>query len=199
MQSDKPSSTDSKKPRDSSQSLRNFLDDATAHLHTVLDQKIAPLLTGDERAYRNFLQRTALVLLPLEHALQAANVTSIVTDWPARRRSDALISDLRLLRVTVPDRQSFNVPGSEARLLGMLYVLEGTRPGAEHQLRTVSNHGSMLVKSATAYLAHGAGQPLWQSFLERLEKSRHAHAERDATLAGATLVFTMYDAAFSSI
>ncbi|HEX2583836.1 MAG TPA: biliverdin-producing heme oxygenase [Steroidobacteraceae bacterium] len=199
MQSDKPSTTDSKKSQTSSKSLRNFLDEATAHLRTALDQKIELLLTGDERAYREFLQRTALVILPLEHALEAADVTSVVTDWPARRRSDALIGDLRLLRVTVPERQSFNVPGSEARLLGMLYVLEGTRPGAEHLLRIVSNHGSVLIKHATAYLSHGAGESLWQSFLERLEGSHHAHAERDATLAGATLVLTMYDAAFSSI
>jgi len=196
MQSTDNPITDAKDP-DHLSSLRNFLRVATANLHTNLDRKIAPLLTGDERAYRHFLQRTALVLLPLEQALQVANVAGLLTDWPQRRRSDALISDLHSLQMNVPQAQTLVISGDEAQILGMLYVLEGSRLGAEHLLKIVSKSDSPTIRSATSYLAHGAGESLWQSFLMHLERSHHAQTHRDITLAGATLVFTMFSTAFS--
>jgi hypothetical protein len=78
-----------------------------------------------------------------------------------------------------------------------MYVLEGSRLGAQVLLQAVAGSSDAAVTAATAYLRHGAGRHLWQSFLALLatamaaksllmamsfanELSRSAHLQRRA-------------------
>jgi heme oxygenase len=178
-------------------SIRGFLRHSTAKLHAGLDAKVAPLLGRGEHEYIAFLQKTARALFPIEAALEAASVATIVSDWPARSRKNALAADLDSLAVPVPTWELPVLTGDEAQLFGILYVLEGSHLGSRELSRIATAHPSARVRSATRYLRHGAGLHLWQSFLTRLELSAATRHTPNAALAGAEMVFALFDASFT--
>jgi heme oxygenase len=160
--------------------LRYRLRDATAGAHARLDAQLGAFNLRRLSDYRRFLEISAAALLPLEAALVEAGVGRVFPDWPSRSRTRALLADLdRTGGVARP----LPVPGplDFAGILGTMYVLEGSRLGARLLLEDVRQSSDAVVTGATAYLAHGAGHPLWQSFVESLE--RHAASLDDDTRA----------------
>src|SRR5262249_52367099 len=144
---------------------------------------------NDVGDYRRFLQASAAALMPLEAALEAGGVARIFPDWPQRSRSDAIKADLD--RVDGAARPLCSAgPLDRNGVLGVMYVLEGSRLGAKFLLRGVANNP--LIAPATFYLSHGAGKPLWQTFLLHLESEPVTPDDEAEIVRGAHLAFAMF-------
>jgi heme oxygenase (biliverdin-IX-beta and delta-forming) len=171
--------------------IRDRLKQATAEAHRDLDARLGALGLGRLDGYRRFLEINAAALLPLEAALEAAGVAAIFTDWPWRSRRAAIAADLA--RVGGSLRRLENQPAlNRNAVFGTLYVLEGSRLGARYLLRTVALSANPVIASATAYLDHGSGQHLWQSFVHALEHAPFTHHDEADIIAGAHLAFSMF-------
>lgn len=178
--------------RDELLSLRNQLRNSTAELHARVDRHMGQLLQQADGGYAEFLLMSATAILPLEHALKAANVAEILPDWEERSRSTAILADLADLSLSAPAGRSIKDDQrltDEAYQFGMLYVLEGSRLGARVILRELQ--GSMP-PFPVRYLSHGQGQPMWQTFVRSLEASPAANQNRQLTISGATAAFNMF-------
>ena len=171
--------------------MRARLRDTTAEAHAALDHRLLALDLTTRAGYRRFLVANAAALLPIEHALEAAGVRGIVADWDERARSRAMLSDLALLDAE-PCPVSANAVLNRARILGALYVLEGSRLGAKYLARQVTRSTDPLVRAATAYLRHGEGRNLWASFLVLLEQENPSAAAEAEMIAGAQWAFSRF-------
>lgn len=174
--------------------LRERLRDATAESHGRLDARLAALDLTTLPGYRRFLEINAAALLPLESALGEAGVAEAFPDWPDRTRSRAILEDLAIVG---GDLLPLRPPGplDFGAMLGTIYVLEGSRLGAQHLVRIAERSPEPRVTEATTYLRHGAGHRLWRSFLATL--GHHAAALRDdtAAIAGARRAFALFERA----
>lgn len=172
--------------------LRERLRDATAAAHRELDAQLSSFDLAVFSGYRRFLQASAGALLPLEAALVEAGVTRMFPDWPERARSDAIVADLERLGREAHATVSVS-PMTPSGVLGTMYVLEGSRLGAKFLLKTVAGSADPRVGDATAYLGHGAGKRLWQSFLTRLASSDSC--DEDEAIAAARSAFAAFELA----
>lgn len=170
--------------------LRQRLRDATATAHRTLDAQLASFDLGTLSGYRRFLQASAAALLPLEAALEQAGIGTMFPDWLERARSTAIAADLKRLGSVVP-QAVFVPPLTRSGVLGTMYVLEGSRLGAKFLLTTVADAADPRIGEATAYLAHGAGTRLWQSFLDKLAGEETCD-EEDA-IAAARSAFAAFE------
>lgn len=160
--------------------LRESLRDATSEAHRELDAQLSAFDLTEFAGYRRFLCASAAALLPLEAALAEAGVADIFPDWTERSRAAVIEADLAGVGSAVPTTVAV-APLTRNGVLGTMYVLEGSRLGAKFLLRIVADAADLRVRQATAYLRHGAGKPLWQSFLARLSSERlTAHEETEA-------------------
>jgi len=148
--------------------LRSILKDATASQHAQLDDKLAAFNLQDVHGYCRFLEANAAALLPLEGALVAAGVQDTLVDWERHARTNAMLSDLQKIGGA---QLKLDPPTLDSRfaVLGTLYVLEGSRLGSAYLLKHVRSGADPRILGATAYLAHGSGQHLWNDFLDVLE------------------------------
>lgn len=177
---------------DVSGSMRALLRASTAGLHSVVDARFAPMLGSGEAGYRSFLLASAAAVFPLEQALLAADVGAILPDWAQRARTAALRADLADLGVVDVPVAPPPLLAGEARQLGALYVLEGSRLGAKLLLPELLARGSPRVRTATRYLRHGEGGRLWPSFLAHLESSEATRRCPDDAIAGARAAFALF-------
>ena len=152
--------------------LRRILKEATYADHARLDARLSAFNLRDLVGYCRFLEVNAAALLPLEGALVDAGVGELLPDWDHRARSGVLLRDLEAIGGT-PSVLDSPVLSGRFAVLGTLYVLEGSRLGAAYLLRHVRRASDPRILAATAYLAHGYGQDLWQNFLSVLD----AHAD----------------------
>ncbi|MBR0777517.1 biliverdin-producing heme oxygenase [Bradyrhizobium diazoefficiens] len=172
--------------------LRERLRDATSVAHRELDAQLSSFDLTILSGYRRFLQASAGALLPLEKALVEAGVARMFPDWPQRARSAAIAADLARLGAALP--RSVSVPRlTGSGVLGTMYVLEGSRLGAKFLLKTVADAADPRIGEATAYLAHGSGQRLWQSFLARL--AGEDRCDEDDAIDSARLAFAAFEQA----
>lgn len=174
--------------------IRQLLRTATADLHAAVDARFSADFDSDKAAYGHFLTALSGAVLPLEAAFEAAGVDRFLPDWPERRRAEPLRSDLVTLGLPVAVPRPVAPPRGEARLFGMLYVLEGSRLGGKLLLRRALANPDPQVRSATRYLRHGDGRDLWRPFLERLEASAAVASAPDAAVAGARDAFALFTA-----
>jgi heme oxygenase len=171
--------------------LRDRLKQVTGEAHHDLDGRLGALDLSTLDGYRRFLEISAAALLPLEAALEAAGVAAIFTDWPRRTRRAAIEADLA--RVGGFPRSLEKQPAlNRNAVFGTMYVLEGSRLGAKYLLRTVALSANPAVASATAYLGHGSGQHLWQSFLHVLQREPFAPGDEAEIIAGASWAFSTF-------
>jgi heme oxygenase (biliverdin-IX-beta and delta-forming) len=171
--------------------LRAKLRQSTAAAHRRLDAGFSAFDLTSLQGYRRFLEASAAALLPLETALDEGGIDALFPDWPQRSRRAAIISDLDRLDTTA--RPLCRVaPLERDGLLGVMYVLEGSRLGAKFLLRTIAERGDARIKAATDYLRHGADKPLWQDFVHRLEGEPVTAADEAAIIRGARGAFAMF-------
>ena len=150
------------------------------------------MLDAGEAGYRSFLLATAAAVFPLEQALLAAGVESLLPDWTRRTRAAALRADLTDLGITDVVLATAPPLAEAARMFGALYVLEGSRLGARLLVPDLLAGGSARIRVATRYLGHGEGHRLWQSFLAHLESSRPVRECPDEAIAGARMAFALF-------
>lgn len=173
-------------------SLRYRLRAATEAEHSLLDRRMSRMLQEQSGGYEKFLALMATVILPMESALNEAQVWNILPDWPQRTRSEALLADLAELDISAPDggRSCSHLPLSdEAYVHGVLYVLEGSRLGGRVILRGLEQAQR---RRPTHYLSHGHGSTFWQTFLVQLEGSHAARDNPEAAITGAKTTFSLF-------
>jgi heme oxygenase len=74
-----------------------------------------------------------------------------------------------------------------------MYVLEGSRLGAKFLLKTVAEAADTRLGEATAYLSHGMGKRLWQSFLAKL--ASEGACDEDEAIDFARIAFAAFEQA----
>ncbi|WP_375310545.1 biliverdin-producing heme oxygenase [Bradyrhizobium sp. A5] len=172
--------------------LRERLRDATAAAHRDLDAQLTSFDLAALSGYRRFLQASAGALLPLEAALVEAGVARMFPDWPERSRSAAIAADLGRLGSGAQSTVSVR-PLTRSGVLGTMYVLEGSRLGAKFLLKAVADAADPRIGEASAYLSHGAGQRLWQSFLAKL--GAEGACDEDDAIEAAGAAFRAFEQA----
>ena len=177
--------------------LRERLRAGTAPAHASLDRRLAALDLRRAPDYRAFLEASAAALLPLEAALVEAGVVDLFPDWALRTRRSAILDDLDRLGGQAQPLASPRRLTPDG-MLGTMYVLEGSRLGARVLLAHVVQSDDPAVRQATAYLCHGAGQPLWASFLATLAHEAPA-ADEIAVIEAAQQAFALFDMAVARI
>jgi len=173
-------------------SARQMLRASTADLHAAVDASFSGPFDSDRHAYVGFLTALGRAVPPLEAALEAGGVARLLPDWRDRRRAAALREDLDHLDVTGPAAPPVAPPRNDAEMLGMLYVLEGSRLGGTLLLRRALDNPDPAVRAATRYLGHGAGRDLWRGFVERLEASPAVAAAPQDAVLGARTAFGLF-------
>ncbi|WP_370057770.1 biliverdin-producing heme oxygenase [Bradyrhizobium yuanmingense] len=172
--------------------LRERLRDATSAAHRDLDAQLSAFDLTELSGYRRFLQASAGALLPLETALVEADVSRAFPDWPERSRSVAILADLERLGSAAPRLVSVP-PLTRSGVLGTMYVLEGSRLGAKFLLKMVADSANPRICEAVAYLSHGTGRRLWQSFLAKLAIDERW--DEDEAIAAAHIAFAAFEQA----
>jgi heme oxygenase len=170
--------------------LRNahrLLREATRDAHEALDALFTGFDLTSVEGYRRFIGAQADALLPAEAALDAANASAVVEDWPARRRGHLLAADRDALGLS--SRIVVDAPPVEAAAAtaGALYVLEGSRHGARH-LRKMVPSGS-----PTSFLDADHPSGNWAKILDRIDMILYDTNAVDAALASALQMFAMFD------
>jgi len=173
-------------------SLRHTLRAATSDAHARVDAAFSRLDLACPADYRRFLAAQAGALLPLEAALDRAGAEAVLPDWPARRRSAALLEDLR--RLGQPPGRPLPVIGDgPGWVLGALYVLEGSRLGGQVLRRRVLAGPDPACRAATSYLSHGIGRHPWPDFVHALDTSPYGLADPASVVDGALDAFLLFE------
>ena len=140
---------------------------------------------GRPEGLDGFVLAQASAILSLEDALDAAGVQRLLPDWPDRRRGSALAADLAE-RGLVPSgvlAPKFANPG---RMLGAVYVLEGSRLGGRVLARRIDAcHGGRHPR----FLSHDPGPGAWPRFLAVLDTADCPSVD---LLAGANEAFVVF-------
>lgn len=145
-------------------SARAYLRAITRDAHDRVDLRFSAfdLSTADD--YGEFLAAQASAFIPIEEALDRAGAAELLSDWPERRRSHALKSDLAALDRELPDAACAPDYTDEAAIWGGIYVLEGSRLGGNVLRKSVA---ADLPKSFLASPEKGS----WPSFVATLERN----------------------------
>lgn len=177
-------------PVDRRQALRA----ATREAHQVLDRLATALDLTAPHEYAIFLLANATPLFALETALERGGVDTLLTDWPQRSRRNALARDLARFDLVVSEPPSPTLT-SQSEQLGVLYVLEGSRLGAQLLSRRVAQSADEAVLAARAFLQAGDSAQ-WRSFVDVLETAEPIDA--DAMIAAALRAFDLYRIGFAN-
>lgn len=171
-------------------SLRHALRAATSGVHSRLDSIATGFRLETPAGYARFLAAQAAALLPMERALREAGIEDILPDWPERVRGAELTLDLFDLGAPVIEPLAPPTIGCDATAFGAVYVLEGSRLGAQAILPLI------VADMPTRFLRHGAGKRLWPRFVERLEDNLAVRERPRSTEAGAIAAFELFERAF---
>lgn len=171
--------------------LREKLKTATSGAHRALDARLGTFELTSIAGYRPFLEANAAALLPLETSLERSGIVDLFTDWPQRSRRAAMAIDLDCIGGAANPLPPI-APMNRREMLGVMYVLEGSRLGAKYLLRTVAGCDEPQIVAATNYLRHGNGLPLWRTFLERLEREPVTPDGEAEVIACAERAFAMF-------
>jgi heme oxygenase len=174
---------------------RTLLRQATHDLHCELDALAGQLDLRQHADYCKYLLATAGPVIGLEVALEANHVEDIIGDWPHRRRRFSLALDLHALGLTV---DAIEVPQrwTASGMLGAVYVLEGSRLGAQVLLKRVEQSDDQRVLAACHFLS-GSDPTLWASFLRTLENADGAF-DVNEMVAAARETFAIFGATFAN-
>lgn len=175
----------SKRPRPGSRGARLALREATAPAHARVDALFSQFDLATRPGYVAFLYAQAGAHLAVEAALDRAYAPRVIPDWPARRRAAALRADLRDLGVEEVQQVEPPVFASEAQILGVAYVLEGSRLG-----------GALLRRSVPAGMPAaflGGTAELWRAFVALLDSRLTTPALVEEATAAALAAFAAYE------
>ena len=179
--------------------VRAHLRSATVSCHDRVDAAFSVFDLAGAYGYAAFLAAQAAALIPVEQAIEEAGIEAVLPDWKQRTRRLALCRDLARLGQSPAPSVIFVAPDGPAAMLGMAYVLEGSRLGGAVLLRRVLGGPHPMPSTATEYLRHGAGSGLWQSFLTTIEAAGFVGTDLAKMTAGAVSVFGAFENAARAI
>lgn len=170
-----------------STNARQALRAATAEAHDRVDRAFSAFDLTTREGYTHFLLAQAEAFLPVEAAIDDAGPLDFVPDWPARRRTDALLADLAALRTVPPAMDIRHLFRSREEILGAIYVLEGSRLG-----------GRMLARSVPVDLPRAfigtTEMGLWRNLIELLDKLLISDNQLKTASDAACRVFALFEA-----
>lgn len=144
---------------------------------------------ADPVDYARFLLVHSAVLDPLETAMEAAGIATLLPDWDRRSRRHALAQDLAEMPLTQPAGVT-GFPGMTCgALAGITYVLEGSRLGNAMLVRQVR---TAPVPLPVRFMEHGNGEGLWPGFLRWLDGLDLGENEEAQATEAAIAIFELY-------
>lgn len=162
---------------------RSTLRSLTHDNHGVVDGLFSGFDLATDDGYRAFLTAQANAFLPLEDALDAADIARLVPDWADRRRGPLLRADLADLGaqplVPVPAPPLPN----DAALLGAVYVLEGSRLGGQLIRRGLPDG------APNRFLSAQARPGAWRELTDRIDAGLPTADQQAQAVETARLVF----------
>ncbi|MCY7399060.1 MAG: biliverdin-producing heme oxygenase [Sphingomonas bacterium] len=183
--------------------MHAFLRLNTREWHDRVDAAFEQFDLTTERGYRSFLEAHAQVIPLCELHLANSGAERRFPGWLGTMRMPALMADLDAMGgtwQTPPD-----IAGNEKRfdtagpaLVGMIYVLEGSRLGGRILAKRVERGGNARCRSATEYLRHDGGVS-WRSFLDRLHTLELSELETEAALAASIKIFRLFERAVADV
>ncbi len=175
--------------------VRAHLREATAACHDRVDAAFSSFDLATPDGYSTFLAAQAAALIPIEQAIEGAGIDAVLPDWKQRTRRMALCRDLENLGIVPPPSVVFVAPDCPAAMLGMAYVLEGSRLGSAVLMQRVLSGPHTILSTTTEYLRHGAGTGLWQSFLVTIEAAGFVASDLEKMTSAAKAVFGAFESA----
>lgn len=179
--------------------LLDHLRQATRSEHHALDRhpRLARLLRPglDPASYGDAL----LGLYPAQQSLEEAAVAAIrdlELDYRLRRRTDRLRDDLERLGLEPPETATATMarPTSLGGLIGLLYVLEGSRLGARLLVARVRDR--LGADTPLGYFGNAAGDAIWPAFRRFVQvecvQLHDEEAEQEAAIGMARQAFARF-------
>jgi heme oxygenase (biliverdin-IX-beta and delta-forming) len=170
-------------------SAHQMLRDATREAHERVDAAFGHFDLQHRASYRDFLTAHAQALLPIETWLDAHAAATLISDWPRRKRGDALLADLAAIGGDPPSLTAFACEPTPQGMMGVVYVVEGSRLGGRYIAR------QLHPDSPRRYLDADQAPGKWQLFLSQLDDFLYEDASRTRAVCGALLAFDRFERA----
>lgn len=182
-------------------SRRSRLRHATTEAHARLDALVARSGFFDDRgSYVAYLRATWRARVPVELALDA-NPAAAFAPWRGRRILSTLRRDLVDLTGSEPAAVS-EAPecllDSPARIMGALYVLEGSALGAVFLVRRATALGMSPGFGARHFATQTAPPADWSRFLSVLEATPLDPDQEKECAAAASATFLRFENAYGA-
>jgi len=167
--------------------VRTRLRAATAPAHAEVDQIFSRFDLSSQAGYRDFLAAHAEALLPVEAWLDS-HAPGVIADWPSRRRAQFLADDLAVLGLTTPTAAAapFTSISHPAAVIGILYVVEGSRLGGRVLARQVPSD------LPATYLSPHPNAPSWPGLMQRLDEIVRDEISEEIAIAAALQTFERF-------
>lgn len=164
---------------------RTRLRAATASAHARVDQVFSRFDLSRPADYRAFLAAHAEALLPVETWLDS-HAPAVIADWPSRRRGHLLADDLAVLGQMATATRPFASSDHPAAVIGILYVVEGSRLGGRVLAR------QLPPDLPATYLTPHANGPSWPGLMQRLDEIVTDAASEEIAVSAALQTFERF-------
>lgn len=162
---------------------------ATRAAHERVDAAFGGYDLRDRDSYRDFLTAHAQALLPIEAWLDANGAAKLIPDWAERKRGDALLADLAEIGGAAPATDIFLCDPTPDDVLGVVYVVEGSRLGGRYLARRLG------ADQPRRYLDPDQDAGKWQLFLSLLDNFLYDETSRARAVHGALYAFDRFERA----
>jgi heme oxygenase (biliverdin-IX-beta and delta-forming) len=162
----------------------------TAGLHGRLDCIVSRADLSTREGYGRFLMMHARLLPALESWLARQDIFKTLPLHEERARLPALKSDLQDMGLNAPGEEALPYLNYDLSVVGVCYVLEGSRLGAAHIRAQQDKAGGPLLPQS--FLRHGEGRGLWKSFTAWLSAREPSDTAIGQAVSAASLVFGSY-------
>jgi len=143
--------------------LKRATDEAHARVEGIVQ---AAEMFGSIEGYRRYLAGSYAARARLEHRLDASGAERLWPEWPRRRIAHLIAADIDDLGgVALVSSGMSSLPLSEAELLGVLYVLEGSSLGARVLVNMAGGLGLSSTYGARHLFEQAGDKTAWRSFV----------------------------------
>lgn len=172
-------------------SLRRHLRSATRAAHEALDRRLSGFDLGRADDLGAFLLIHAAAVPPIESALARWDGAGLANPWRAGPLGRRLAADLAALGLDRPEPVRL-LPGGPDGLLGLAYVLAGSRLGARHLRAGWARGRDPRARAAGRYLGGEDVWRYWPCFVRALDREGARRGCWDGVVAGARAGFDAF-------
>lgn len=172
--------------------ISSALKEQTKHAHLSLEKKTIAVIKNvkSPKDYEGLLRLFYGYFAPLELQLNKYITNDIVPQYTDRRKSDAIINDIKTIS---PDADHFatsnNLPQINDAIdaLGVLYVIEGSTMGGTIIAKMLNKQADIQPGSLSFFNGYGEQNiPMWQSFVKALNEKAANNEEKVVEAANST-------------